>query len=214
MILGTPGSALATCCNPIPTERKKRALRRQIRDLPKGCVLLAEDETDVRLFPPLRAGWAKRGEQVRVPLSGRNALRVIFGALNLRTGHMVLLCRKNQRAADLQVFLRELRRRYRDRPVAVLVDGDSSHTAHASQRLAAELDIRLLWLPTRCPELNPMDHLWRAPKEKVSANRQDLTIERAVERFLRYLRRLTPRAALRKAGVLSRRFWLRAALSN
>jgi hypothetical protein len=47
-------------------------------------VLLAEDETDVRLFPPLRAGWAKRGEQVRVPLSGRNALRVIFGALNLR----------------------------------------------------------------------------------------------------------------------------------
>jgi hypothetical protein len=214
MSLGTPGSARATCCNPTPTERKKRSLRRQIRDLPKGCVLLAEDETDVRLFPPLRAGWAKRGEQVRVPLSGRNALRVIFGALNLRTGHMVLLCRKNQRAADFQAFLRELRRRYRDRPVAVLVDGDSSHTAHASQRLAAELDIRLLWLPTRCPELNPMDHLWRAPKEKVSANRQDLTIERAVERFLRYLRRLTPRAALRKAGVLSRRFWLRAALSN
>lgn len=29
-----------------------------------------------------------------------------------------------------------------------------------------------------------------------------------------YLRRLTPRSALRKAGVMSRRFWLRSELSN
>jgi transposase len=172
------------------------------------------DETDVLLFPPLRAAWAKRGQQARVWLSGRNARRVIFGAINLRTGHLVLLCREKQYAADFCAFLSELRFRYRDRPLALLLDGDSSHTARASQHLAAALDIRLIWLPTRCPELNPMEHLWRAPKEKVSANRQDATIERAVERFLRYLQRLTPRAALRKAGVLSPRFWLRAALSK
>jgi transposase len=147
-------------------------------------------------------------------LSGRNAARVIFGALNLRTGHMVLLWRRNHRAVDFQAFLRELRRRYGERPLALLLDEDSSHTAHASHLLAAKLNIRLLRLPKRCPELNPMDHLWGAPKAKVSANRQDLTIDRAVERFLRYLRRLTPRAALRKAGVLSRHFWLRSALSN
>lgn len=176
--------------------------------------MLAQDETDVLLFPPLRAGWAKRGEQARVWLSGRNARRVIFGALNLRTGHLALMCRKNQRAADFQAFLRELRRRYRDRPLALLLDGDSSHTAHASEKLAQQLDIRLIWLPIRCPELNPIEHLWRAPKENVSANRQDVTIERAVERFLRYLRRLTSRAALRKAGVLARHFWLRGALSK
>ena len=34
------------------------------------------------------------------------------------------------------------------------------------------------------------------------------------KRFLRYVRHLTPRSALRKAGVLSRRFWLRGALSK
>ena len=214
MLSATCGSALATCCKRTPTERKKRWIRRQIRDLPKACALLVEDESDVRLFPPLRAAWAKRGEQVRVALSGRNTQRVIFGALNLRTGHMVLLWRYRQRALDFHAILCELRRRYRDRPVALLLDEDPSHTAHSSQRLAAKLDIRLLWLPKRCPELNPMDHLWRAPKQKVSANHQDLTIERAVERFLRYLRRLTPRAALRMAGVLSRHFWLRAAVSK
>jgi transposase len=172
------------------------------------------DETDVLLFPPLRAAWAKRGQQARVWLTGRNARRVIFGALNIRNGHRVLLCREHQRAPDFGAFLKELRRRYRDRPVALLLDEDPSHTAQMSRRLAAKLNIRLLWLPNRSPELNPMEHLWRAAKQKVSANRQDATIERAVARFLRYVRRLTPRAALRKAGVLSPRFWLRRALSK
>jgi transposase len=176
--------------------------------------VLAQDETDVMLFPPLRAAWARRGQQARVWLSGRNARRVIFGTLNLRTGHRVLLSRPRQRAQDFSAFLRELRRRYRDRPLALLLDGDSSHTARASQQLAARLHIRLLWLPIRCPELNPMEHLWRAAKQNVCANRQDVSIDVAVLRVLRYLRRLTPRDALRKAGVLSPQFWLRAALSN
>ncbi len=176
--------------------------------------MLAQDETDVMLFAPLRAAWARRGQQARVWLSGRNARRVIFGTLNLRTGHRVLLSHPRQRAQDFSAFLRELRRRHRDRPLALLLDGDSSHTARASQQLAARLHIRLLWLPIRCPELNPMEHLWRAAKQNVCANRQDVSIDLAVLRVLRYLRRLTPREALRKAGVLSPQFWLRAALSN
>lgn len=111
-------------------------------------------------------------------------------------------------------FLHELRRRYRNRPIALLLDEDSSHTAGPSQTLAAKLNIRLIWLPIRSPEHNSIEHLWRSPKEKIAANRQDCTIEQAVDRFLGYLHRLTPRAALRKAGVLCARFWLRAALSK
>src|SRR6202012_918457 len=102
-------------------------------------------------------------------------------------------------------FLKELRRRYRDHCLGVLLDEDPSHTARASPALAAALDIRLIWLPKRCPELNPMEHLWRAAKQNVSANRQDATIERTVARFLRYLRRLPPRSALRQAGGRSTR---------
>jgi hypothetical protein len=107
-----------------------------------------------------------------------------------------------------------LRRRYRGRPLALLLDGDSSHAARSSRDRAARLNIRLLWLPTRSPELNPMDRLWRSPKQKFCANRQYVSIDLAVARVLRYLRCITPREALRKAGVLSPRFWLRGALSN
>jgi hypothetical protein len=36
--------------------------------------VLFEDETILRELPPLRAGWAKGGEQVVVPITGRNRL--------------------------------------------------------------------------------------------------------------------------------------------
>jgi transposase len=210
----TRGSALATRCCQTRTERKKRWIRRRIPQLPERSVILAEDETDLLLFPPLRSGWAPRGAQAKVWLTGRNASRVLFGAVNVRTGHLVLLCRMHQRAPDFCAFLHELRRRYRGRHVALLLDGDTSHTAKASQRLAAKLGITLLWLPTRSPHLNPMDHLWRDVKQNVCANRQDASIDRLVTRVIGHLQALSPRSVLRKAGVLSRRFWLRSALSK
>lgn len=149
-----------------------------------------------------------------VVLSGRNARRVVFGALNLRTGHRVLLASYRQRAVDFGVFLRELRRRYRGRRLLLLLDADSSHTAAASQHLANMLQIELLWLPKRCPELNPMEHLWRDAKQRVCANRQYPTIDIQLERFLRHVYSLGNRAALQKAGVLSKWFWLQSALSK
>lgn len=71
--------------DPDPEMRGKR-IRLQIKRLPPRSVVLAEDETNLLLFPPLRAAWSPRGQAKRVVLSGRNARRTVFGALNLRTG--------------------------------------------------------------------------------------------------------------------------------
>lgn len=115
---------------------------------------------------------------------------------------------------DFGVFLRELRRRYRGRRLLLLLDADSSHTAAALQHLAKMLQIELLWLSKRCPELNPMEHLWRYAKQRVCANRQYPTIDSQLERFLQHVYSLENHEALKNAGVLSKRFWLRSALSR
>jgi hypothetical protein len=175
-------------------------------------VLLAEDETDLLLFPPLRACWALRGRPAEVHISGRNARRVVFGAMNLRTGTRLFLTRERQRAVDFQDFLRAVRWHYRGWHVALLLDEDPSHTKGGSPGLAESLGVRLIWLPKRCPKLNPMDHLWWYGKGFVSANRQYATIDDQVDRFTGYLGSLTPEEALRKAGVLSKTFWLRRSL--
>jgi hypothetical protein len=180
--------------------------------LPPRSVLLAGDETDLLLFPPLRAAWALRGRPNAVPLTGLNARRVVFGSLNLRTGTRLFLPRERQRAKDFQSFLIRLDWHYRGWHVALLLDEDPSHTAGGSQRLAERLGVELIWLPKRAPELNPMDHLWGHGKDEISANKQYGTIEDHVDRFVSYLEGLTSRETLKKAGVLSEDFWLKSVL--
>jgi hypothetical protein len=195
-----------------PSARKRRRIRRQIRGLPRRSVVLAEDETDLLLFPPLRAGWSLRGEPAEVHISGRNARRVVFGAMNLGTGTRLLLPQPRGRAANFQAFLGEVRRRYRGWHVAMLLDEDPSHTAKGSLRVAEGMS--LMWLPKRAPELNPMDTLWGQAKDVIAANKQYATIDDQVDRLLNHLLGMSGREALHTSGVLSDNFWLKAVLSK
>jgi transposase len=178
--------------------------------------VLAQDETDLLLCPPLRKQWARQGQPACVLLGGGNARRVISGAMNLGTGHRLWLPRRRQRAEDFQAFLRQVHARYRGWQVLLLVDRDASHTAHQSIRLAQQLKIRLLWLPTRCPELNPMEALWGHAKNVVSANQQCANRDRfdcQVKRFTDYLSALTAKQALQTAGMFYKNFWLHRIVS-
>jgi transposase len=171
-------------------------------------VLLALDETDLLLLPPLRAGWARRGQPAPVPLSGQNARRTVFGSLNLQTGHALFLAQKHKRAENFQAFLKLIHRHYRGWSVALLLDENSCHTAQGSLRLVHALGIQLVWLPKRSPHLNPVEHLWRHAKGLVCANYQDASLDQQVSGFIDYLQSLPATQRLRKAGVLSKNFWL------
>ena len=184
----------------------------KVTRLPRRSAVLAQDETDLLLFPPLRAAWSKRGEPARVGVSGRNARRVIFGVMNLRTGTRLFVPRDKGRSADFQAFLGEVRSAYRGWHVALLLDEDPCHTAQAS--LPALEGMTLLWLPKRSPKLNPMDTLWGQGKDVVSANKQYWGIDEQVDRFVGYLGGLPNAEALHLSGALSDKFWLRRTLSK
>ena len=109
----------------------------------------------------------------------------------------------------------EIRRRYRRAPTIWLVlDRGPAHTAPPTRRLAAQLGIELVWLPKPWPELNAMDQLWRELKRLVAANRQAVGIEDLAQQAEDWLLGLRPREALRKAGILSPRFWLKRFLPS
>ena len=177
--------------------------------------MLASDWTILRLFPPLRAVWAPVGAQAEVPITGANAKRVLFGAINVRTGHRVVLKRRRAGGAEAREFFTELRRRYRAwGTICLLLDRASGHTDGKTQALAAKLNIELFWLPKHAPELNPMDQLWRPMKHYVAANRQAEMIDQLADDAEAWILRLSPQEACRKAGLLSRRSWLRPLLQN
>jgi transposase len=67
-------------------------------------------------------------------------------------------------------------------------------------RIEAESRLEVLLLPSRTPEANPVEDLWRLLKNQIAANlEQSLdALKAACERFFD---RLSPEEALRKAGL-------------
>ena len=102
---GTNGSVPVTSWPPIRSAKKNRRICREILALPRRSVVLAEDETDLLLFPHAREAWWPRGRCRGVP----ERLERLPGGLRsheLRTtGNRLFLTRQKHRAEDFRGFL-------------------------------------------------------------------------------------------------------------
>lgn len=172
--------------------------------------MLFEDETWLRELPPLRACRAKRGERAEVAITGNNARRRVFGALNPRTGGRLLLKRLRNRAEDFCAFLRHLRSRWKRWDIFLVLDQGAAHTARCSRTEAARLRMELAFRPTAGPELNPQELIWAQGKNQVSANRTYPTADEQADAFIAYLEHLSPAEARRISGSKSANLWLPA----
>jgi hypothetical protein len=109
--------------DPTPPAPRKKAIADQAKEiLASGGEVWFGDETTLREFPPLRAAWAKRGEQAVVVVSGRNARRVVHGALNAASGALALLVRERSRGDDCLAFVEALGRIHRGVPKLLVWD--------------------------------------------------------------------------------------------
>jgi transposase len=166
------------------------------------------DETSVTETPPLYARYGPVGGPAEVLISGNRSKRILHGALNIRTGEAVLLGTADWEADTHQAFLRQIRAHWRGWRIVLFEDRGPAHTAAESQALARKLGIELRWLPRATPELNAMDQLWKHVKANALANQPTRSIDRSAEAACQYVLQLTRRQRLRKAGILSGRFWL------
>lgn len=119
--------------------------------MPPEAVLLFEDETILRLFPTMRRSWSMSGEQASIAISGHNARRVLFGSINICTGHRIIMRHESMKQEGFGKFLEYLRRCHRNLPIYLLLDAEGLHTAAKSQTLAKKLHIELIWLPQAVP---------------------------------------------------------------
>jgi transposase len=167
------------------------------------------DETTLREFPPPRAAWARRGQQQIVVISGRNARRVVQGALNVATGEWVSLVRERSRQDDCAAFVEALGRLRPHVPKLLVWDNAPPHHPKRVRALAEAAQIQLAFLPFRSPELMPCEDLWRLMKAVVAANRAYAAIQERAERAVAWLSALSPFDRLLKAGLFSAKFqWL------
>jgi transposase len=167
------------------------------------------DETTLREYPPLRATWAKRGHPANVVLSGRNARRVIHGALNAATGELVQLVRERSRQDDCLAFVERLAQTRPDVPKLLIWDNAPPHHPKRVREAAERAHITIAWLPFRSPELNPCEDLWRLLKANIAANRPPSSIDEVAQHAVTWLDTLPPDERLRRSGLFGAKFqWL------
>ncbi len=166
------------------------------------------DEAIITETPPLSSCYGHIGQQVRVPITGHRAKRVLHGAINIRTGDVAGMITRAWTKEEHQDFLSVVRSHWRGWDLVLFEDRASQHTAPESLDWAADRKIEVRLLPKAPPELNAMDHLWRHTKREALGDRETITIERSAVDACQYIANLSPRERLRKAGVLSGNFWL------
>jgi len=152
-----------------------RTLYRRVRlvarltGLPRGAVVLAEDETHLNLLPHVRASWTLRGARPQVLTPGTNRKVTVLGAIEMTTGAWVY--RLGRRcAADFIALLDQVLRAFPRAPaIVVICDNDSIHHA---RKITAYLEkhprLELLYGARYSPHDNPAERIWAALKNYVA----------------------------------------------
>jgi hypothetical protein len=185
----------------------KRGLKTGLKDRER-TVLLMLDETIITETPPLYSCYGHIGEQVRVPITGNRAKRILHGAINIKSGDVALLITAEWTKETHQTFLAMIRAHWRGWNLMLFEDRASQHKSPKSLSYAAQLAIAVRLLPRATPELNAMDTLWRHTKEQAVGSRATKTVDQSALDVCQDIIDLSPHDRLRRAGVLSGDFWL------
>lgn len=126
------------------------------------------------LHPPLRRCWMRRGQRKMIPAPGTPAYRHVFGALNWKTTQVAHLLTTHKNTDAFIAFLEHLLLTCYPADKLILVLDNASY--HKSRAALAALDtfahrLRVVWLPTYSPYLNPIERFWLHLKNLTSANR-------------------------------------------
>lgn len=172
---------------------------------PADAVTLALDECDVHLLPTLRAMWMRRGRQARVMTPGSNRKRGVFGALALDgpcPGAWHYCVTERKRAAEFLAFLEQLVVAYPARPLYLVLDNASIHTAKLTRAWLGEHPaVTLCLLPAYAGHReNPVEKVWWRMKQQVTANRLYGDVEKLATAVDQFFGTFTPSAALALAA--------------
>jgi transposase len=144
------------------------------------------DETTLTLDPPLRACWMKIGQQKRVPATrpGTKQKRHVFGGYDWVNDTITWTVAETKNSSQFISFLEHLLiTQYPSGRVVLVMDNAAYHKSAPSLAALSLFEHRALviWLPTYCSELNPIERFWRYLKDQACANTLQGSIDEVVK---------------------------------
>jgi DDE superfamily endonuclease len=127
-----------------------------------------QDEARIGQKNGLVRQWARRGSRPRQPADQRYESAYLFGAICPARGTGAALAMPYADTEAMQLHLEEVSRVVRRGAHAVLLLDRAGW--HTSRRLAVPKNITLLFLPSRAPELNPVENIWQYLRQNWLSN--------------------------------------------
>lgn len=175
---------------------KLAAIRYFLENLGNRAALLFADELDIHLLPKVGYQWMRVAERLKLVTPGVNQKRYLAGALDHLTGQ-VIQCVGGRKTAGLFLeLLQAIEHGYpmtAYREVFVVLDNFSIHKAKVVRHwLEQHPRIKLIFLPTYCPQGNPIERLFWEVHDKCTRNHRRRKIEQVVGDVKTYLQEEGP----------------------
>ena len=142
-----------------------------LADVTKGVPIEIwfQDEARIGQKKGLVRQWAKRGSRPRQPADQRYENAYLFGAICPARGKGAALALPFADTAAMQLHLDEISRHLAKRAHAVLLLDRAGW--HTTGKLNIPKNITPIFLPSRSPELNPVENIWQYLRANWLSNR-------------------------------------------
>src|SRR5471032_3063215 len=118
-----------------------------------------QDEARIGQKNKITRRWAKRGTRPSAPRDQRTASTYIFGAICPKDGKGAALILPTCNTEAMNLHLAEIAEMVAPGAHAVLIVDQAGW--HMSTRLVVPPNITIIALPSKCPELNPVENVWQ-----------------------------------------------------
>lgn len=116
-------------------------------------------------------GWIRTGQEKRIKTIASRSRVNYFGSINLETMSMTIGSHETINSDSMEAHFKMLRDKYPKSPwIHLILDQGSYNKSEQTAQAAKKYRIKLHFLPTYSPNLNPIERVWKVMNEYVRNN--------------------------------------------
>jgi len=122
------------------------------------------DEACFGTHSKLCHGWFPKGTRSRVSVKLEFKNFYVYSAIEPASGEAFSLLISSLNTHSMSAFLQEFAKAYPDEDITLVMDGAGWHIA---KNLRVPANVKIVFLPPYCPELNPVERFWLHIKKEL-----------------------------------------------
>ena len=172
-----------------------RAIKRRIKKASSQEEVFYQDEADIDLNPRVGYCYVRKGTQPKIETPGKNQKWYLAGALNVRTGKVIVTDSATKASSLYIKLLEKLLKTYKKaKRIHLILDNYIIHKSKVTKQWIEQYGkrIRFYFLPPYSPEANKIEGLWKQLHDNVTRNHVQKNIQSLVKQALSFLNAIQP----------------------